>query len=148
MAQKSRGQQLTLRVAIGDKGPRSGSMLKVNDWTVTYRTDLNEDEYLGENETDIDIQHNGFDFSFSVDTTDDEALKIADEIIAAEQNHEEHPQITITSVLVFRTPGKRSRMNVYHECFLKIDEEGSGGRKEKYRVQFSGKAKRRVPLNV
>jgi hypothetical protein len=148
MSLKMRGQQMTLRFAMGTRGVRGGAMLKVVDWMVTPRTDLLEDDYIGEDQTDLDIQHNGFDGKFTVDTTDQESLDVMDEIIDAEENREAHPQITISAIYSFREPNTRGRMYVYHQCFVKADTEGSGGRKEKHRIEFSFKSKRRVPLNV
>ncbi len=148
MSLKMRGQEITLRFAMGDRGVRNGSMLKVTDWMVTPRTDLTEDDYIGEDQSDIDIQHNGFDMTFTVHTTDAESLDVMDEVIDAEENRQSHPQVTITATYNFREPGSRARMYVYHNVFVKADDEGSGGRKEKHRVKFSCKAKRRVPLNL
>ncbi len=56
MSLRQRGQEVTLRVAV-DGQVLAGSMLKVEDFTATPRTDLNEDDFLGETESDLDIQH-------------------------------------------------------------------------------------------
>lgn len=147
MSLKMRGQEALLRVSV-DGQVQQGSMFKVKDWMATPRTDLVEDDYLGEQETDLDIQHHGWDLKFSVDTTDSTALDLIDEIIAREQAHTAHPDITITAIYTFREPGVRGKIYVYHGVFLKADEEGAGGRKDRHSVKFSGKAKRRTPLSA
>lgn len=147
MSLKMRGQEVTIRIAV-DGVIQEGSMFKSTDWTATPRTDLNEDDYLGEQETDLDIQHHGWDLGFTVNTTDSTALDLIDDIIAREQAHTAHPDITFTVVYTFREPGTRGKIYVYHEVFLKADEEGAGGRKEKHKVKFSGKCKKRIPLDA
>jgi hypothetical protein len=147
MSLKSRGQEATLRLAV-DGVVQEGSMFKVMDFTATPRTDLVEDDYLGEQETDLDIQHHGWDIGFSVNTIDSTALDLIDEIIAREQAHTAHPDITLTAIYTFRDPGTRGKIYIYHEIFLKADEEGFGSRKDRHKVKFSGKAKKRVPLDA
>lgn len=147
MSLKTRGQEVKMQIAV-DGVIQGGSMIKVKDFTATPRTDLNEDDYIGEQETDLDIQHHGWDMSWSVDTIDATALNLTDDIIEREQAHTSHPDITISVTYTFREPGTRGRMYVFHEVFVKEDEEGAGGRKDKHKIKFSAKAKRRTPLNV
>lgn len=145
MSLKMRGQEVQIRVAV-DGVIQGGSMFKSTDWTATPKTDLKEDDYLGEDQSDLDIQHNGWSFAFSVDTIDAVALDLLDAIIEREENHDTHPEITLTVIYTFREPGKRGKVYVYPNCFMKADEEGAGGRKEKHKVKFSGSCKRRQPL--
>lgn len=147
MSLKMRGQEVTMRMTV-DGVLQQGSMFKATDWMATPRTDLNEDDYLGEQETDLDIQHHGWDLSFSVHTTDATALDLIDEIIDREDQHVAHPDIKLTVVYLFREPNVPGKIYIYHEVFLKADEEGAGGRKEKHKVKFTGKAKKRVPLDA
>jgi hypothetical protein len=147
MSQKMRGQEITMRIAV-DGVVQGGSMIKLTDFTTTMRTDITEDDYLGEKETDLDIQHHGFDFAFTVDYEDEKGLALAQEIIDAETNNEQHPKITMTVIYTFREPGVRGKVAVYRNVFLKQDEEGAGGRKEKVKGKFSGKAKTRQIMNA
>jgi hypothetical protein len=147
MSQKMRGSEATIRIAV-DGVVQPGSMFKVVDFTATPRTDLHEDDYLGETETDLDIQHHGWDLGFSVDVQDAQVIELCDEIIQREIDHDVHPDITITVLYTFREPGARGKIAVYHGVFLKNDEESFGGRKEKVKGKFSGKCKRRTVLNA
>ncbi len=147
MSLKMRGQEVTLRIAV-DGVIQAGSMVKVVDFTATPRIDLKEDDYIGEQETDLDIQANGWDLGFSVDTIDAAALDLIDDIVLRERAHARHPDITITTTYTFREPNVRGRAYVYHGVFLKPDEEGASGRKEKHKVKFTAKAKRRTPLDL
>lgn len=147
MSQKMRGQEVTFRVALNGI-LQEGSMFKVTDFTATPRTDLVEDDYLGEQETDLDIQHHGFDLSWSVDYQDATAMEFMQAILNAEANQEAHPNITITAIYTFREPGVRSKIEVYRNVFCKQAEQSAGGRKEKVKGKFEGKCKKRVLLNA
>lgn len=145
MSLKIRGEEVSMRVAV-DGIVIGGSLLKVTDFTATPRTDLTEDDYLGEQETDIDIQHHGWDLAWTVDMQDGETIDLLEDIIGREANNQAHPKITITVIYTFREGTSRGRVAVYHAVFLKVDEEGAGGRKEKVKVKFAGKCKKRSIL--
>lgn len=147
MSQKMRGQELTMRIAV-DGIVQPGSMLKLTDFNATPRMEINEDDYLGEKQTDLDIQHHGWDGSFSIDYEDSAAIMLCDEIVGREQNNEQHPRITITVIYTFRDPAVRGKIAVYRDVFLKQDEESAGGRKEKVKGKFSFKCKTRVMMNA
>lgn len=147
MSLKMRGSEATIRIAR-DGVVQPGSMFKVTDFTATPRTDLVEDDYLGELETDIDIQHHGWDLGFTIDVQDEKAIELVEEIIGREQDQTSHPDITITVLYTFREPGARAKIAVYHGVFLKMDEESFGGRKEKVKGKFAGKCKKRTVLNA
>jgi hypothetical protein len=147
MSQKMRGQEVTLRIALNGV-VQEGSMFKVTDFTATPRTDIVEDDYLGEQETDLDIQHHGFDLAWSVDYQDATAMDFFQSILTAEANQESHPNITITAIYTFREPGVRSKIEVYRNVFVKQSEQSAGGRKEKVKGKFEGKCKKRVLMNA
>lgn len=145
MSQKMTGREATIRIAV-DGVLQEGTMIKCTDFTATPRTDLVEDDYLGEDETDIDIMHHGWDLAFSVDYQDEKAIDLVEQIIEAEQNQTAHPDITITVIYTFREASADGRIAAYYGVFLKQDEESIGGRKEKVKGKFAGKCKRRRML--
>lgn len=147
MSSKLRGSDVTVMIAVNGK-LTGGSMLKVTDGTINHRTDLVEDDYLGELETDLDVQHHGFDISVSVHEEDDEALLAGEQIIQQEIARGRPPDVTISFVYTYREPGKRSRMVTYLGCVMKQDEEAIGGRKERVKAKFSAKCKRRQVMFV
>jgi hypothetical protein len=147
MSAKQRGQEATIRVQV-DGQTQEGSFFKVNDFKVTPRTDLNEKDYLGEQETDIDIQHHGFDLSWSVDNTDSKTLEFLSTIVDREANHERHPSITVMVIYAYREPGASDKTEVYRSVFIKVAEQGFAGRKENVKTSFEGKCKKRSLLTV
>lgn len=147
MSLRIRGQEVTMRIAI-DGVTQEGSMFKVTDFTTTARQDLQEADYLGEDETDIDVQHHGYDLAFSVDMQDGTTIDLLEDI-AARNTAKTRPQdVTVTVIYQFREPNTSGRIVVYHEAFLKVDEEGAPGRKERVKTKFTVKAKKREVLTA
>lgn len=147
MSLKIRGQEATIRFNV-DGQPQSGTWLKVKDFTATVRSDLVEEDYLGEVETDIDFQHHGFDFTFTVDNQDNKAISFLTDIIERERNHLKPPDITITVIYRYREPGARATVEVYSDVMLRVNETGFSGRKDNISTSFEGKAKRRSQLSA
>lgn len=145
MSLRIRGQEATLRIAV-DGVPQVGSFFKVTDFTTTPRTDLQEADYMGESESDIDIMHHGFDFSFSVDMQDGGTIDMLDDLANRNDNAATPQDITLTVIYTMRQPSTSGRIVTYHDCFIKVDEEGAPGRKERIKTKFTCKAKKRVTL--
>lgn len=145
MALKQRGSGANIKIAV-DGDVAAGSMTKVRDFTATPRTRINEDDYLGEDETDLDIQHDGWDVGFSIDHIDDESINYTDDLITRFQKHQLPGDVTITVIYTFPDPRLRGRVAVFHGVQLKQDEESFGGRKEPVKGKYSGKCKRREML--
>lgn len=140
MSLKQRGQEVTIQVAR-DGVLVGGTMTKITDFTATPRTELKEDDYLGEPETDLDQQHHGWDMSWSVDVIDQAILDMTDDMIQRERDHLRPRDVTVTVIHVYREPGAQNRIEVYHSVFMKTDDEGFGGRKEKVKSKISAKCK-------
>lgn len=150
MSQRLRGQEATLRIAV-DGQTQAGTMFKVKDFNVTPRQDIQETDYTGEDETDLDFQHHGFDLSWSVDMLDDTTIKLLSKLIDRELAHQKHPEITATVIYAFREGAAvgGGKVVVYHTNFiLKQGEEGFSGRKEYVHVKFEAKCKKRDVLEV
>lgn len=145
MSLRQRGQEITVRIAV-DGVVQPGSFFKVTEWTTTPRTDIVEEPFLGELEDDLDIQHHGFDFAFTVQVQDPTVLNFLSTIVDREQSAQQHPDISITVIHVYREPGAANQVEVFHDVFLKLNEMGFSGRKEYVTGSFEGKAKRRSQL--
>jgi hypothetical protein len=147
MSLKTRGRGANIRITA-DGDLQAGSMIKVRDFTATPRSTIDEDDYLGEDETDLDFQHHGWDVSFSIDTIDDASINYVDDQITRFQKHQRPADITMTVIYTFSDPSIPGRAALFHLGFVKQDEESFGGRKEIIRGKYSGKFKRRELLNV
>lgn len=142
MSQRLRGREVTIRLTV-DGVEQVGSFFKVTEFTITPRTDLVEEEFLGELESDLDIMHHGYDFSFTVQQQDEATLNFLTTIVAREQVRDQHPDITMVVIYAYRDPFATSQVEVYYDVFLKVTERGFSGRKEYVTDGFEGKCKRR-----
>jgi hypothetical protein len=135
-----RGSDTTVRVSISGV-PQSGTFLRCKSFTVTPRTDLVEDDYLGEAQTELDIQHHGWDVGFSCDEDDASASRFADQLARLEEQHQRPQEVTITAMTVYRDGRTRPVIEVFPEVMLKLGSRGYGGRKERVTNEFEGKCK-------
>ena len=148
MTQRMRGQEATIRVAV-DGVVQGGSMLKVKNFTPTPRQDIVETDYPGEDETDLDFQHHGWDLSWEVDMLDATTISLLETIIAREKAHQAHPVITVTVIYKFREDALAGggRIVTYHDNFvLKQGDEGPINRKDYIAIKYEAKCKKRSVL--
>ncbi len=139
MSQRIRGQEATIQVVV-DSDVKSGTFSKVTDFNLTPRTDIVETEFLGEVEADLDIQHHGFDFDFSLQEQDSKTHDLLMDIVAREQARTRHPAVNIVVTFAYRV-GEPAQTIVLENCFMKMDSLTIGGRKEYITNKFSGKCK-------
>lgn len=143
MSQRIRGQEATVQVIVnGDL--KGGSFARVTDFNLTPRTEIQETDFLGETETDLDIAHHGYDFDFTIQEEDTKARDFLLQIVLAEQNHEAHPAVNVVVTFSYRT-GTTSTI-VLQSCFMKLDSLAVGGRKDFVTNKFSGKCKELAAL--
>lgn len=150
MSQRIRGQEATLRIAV-DGVVQAGSMFKVKDFDFTPRQDIAETDFCGEDETDLDFQHHGFDLSWSVEMQDSVTLDLLTKIVQREIDHLAHPKITVTVIYTFREGAAAGggRVVSYHtDMKLKQGAEGAGGRKDYVGVKYEAKCKKRDVLQL
>lgn len=147
MSLRIRGKETLLRFAIDGIAKTSGSWVKVKDFTVTPRTEIVETDYLGEAETDLDIIHNGFDFSFNMDHEDAEALNFLRDLCGREGAGQRPQQVTMTVIYNYRERAS-VKAQTFQDVFLKVDDIKLGGRTEVVSTSFSGKCKKHVLVNA
>lgn len=147
MSARIRGQEATLRVTV-DGQTQDGSWFKVKDFTATVRQDITEEDFLGELESDLDIQHHGYDLGFSVQVQDRKVIDYLSKVVANEQIQAAHPIVTVTVIYAFRASNGDPVAETYYNVFLKVNETSVGGRKEYITTSFEGKAKKRAVLSL
>jgi hypothetical protein len=145
MSLRIRGQEITIRIAV-DGATQNGSFFKVKTFTATPRTDLQEADYIGEAETDIDVQHHGYDATMEIDIQDAKAIDFMDDLQARNEAGARPADITCTVMYKFREAAQPGRIIAYHEGMMKLDEDGVPGRKERVTAKFSLKFKTRQTL--
>lgn len=139
MSQRIRGQEATIQIVV-DGDVKNGTFAKVTDFNLTPRTDVMETSFLGELEDDLDIQHHGFDFDYSLQEQDKKSHQLLMDIVAREVARTRHPAINIVVTFAYRA-GEPAQTIVLQNCFMKLDGISIGGRKEYVGNKWSGKCK-------
>lgn len=139
MSQRIRGQEATVQIVV-DGDVKGGSFAKITDFNLTPRTDIVETPFIGEIEDDLDIQHHGYDFDFSLHEQDKKTHELLLSIVAREQTRQRHPSVNVVVTFAYRA-GEASQTIVLENCFMKMDSLSIGGRKEYVGNKFSGKCK-------
>ena len=156
MSARIRGQEATIRITVADEfaaafgifGQLEGSFFKVRDFTLTPRTDLVEESYLGEKFDDLDVIHHGYDFSFTVDELNEQVLNFLSLITFKEADNLPPPIIGVSVGYIYREIGVPPQTEQLIDCVLKLAERTIGGRKEYIQNSFEGKAKVRAVLAI
>jgi hypothetical protein len=158
MSSRIRGQEATVRIKVADEfaaafgifGQLAGSFFKVREFTLTPRTDLVEQEYLGEDFDDLDVQHHGFDFSFTIDELDNAAINFLSLIVFKESAKLPPPVISVAVTYIYRETAIVAPTLPHTEeligCVMKQADRTIGGRKEYIQNSYEGKAKLRQVL--
>jgi hypothetical protein len=142
MSAKIRGAEVTVRLAVEGR-PLEGSFFKATSFTVRPRQDIVEDDYLGEDETDLDFQHHGYDFSMTCHNIDDATETLLQEVVDNELAHKPPLRLKVTVLYKYRERGVDGRAAIYHQAIIKVGEQGFKGRKERVTTEIEGKARKR-----
>ena len=135
------GKEVTIRVAIGGQ-LQEGTFLRIKSFDHTPRTELIEEDYLGEDRSELDLRHDGHDLKFECDEDDDSAINFLTALVALEGAHQRPQQITITAYTVYRDGVTQPLVESFPEVMLKLTSRTVGGRKERVPNSFEGKCKR------
>ena len=141
MSTRIRGQEVTVGLIV-DGAQQLGSFTKVEQFKLTPRTDLSDADFLGEKESEPDIQHHGFDFSFMTHEQDSKMFDLLFDIVNRERLGAPHPVVDVIVIHKYRDPGLPSKNIVLQQCVVKLDDHDIGGRKEFVKDSFSGKCRR------
>ena len=140
MSQGIRGKECTVQVVI-DGDLKGGTFAKVAEFNLTPRQEISETDFLGEVESDLDINHKGYDFSFTTQAQDNKALKLLLDIVARERARVAHPSINVVVTFEYRSATEPAEVIVLENCFLKHDSTSIGGGSDYVTHAWSGKCK-------
>lgn len=135
-----RGQETTLQIII-DGDVKQGTFARVENFTLTPRTDLSDLDFLGEDTSTPDVQHHGYDFSFTVNEEDTQAMTFLMSLVQNEELGLPHQDVQINQIVRYRDPSLQTSQRILNDCVLKLDSTSFGGRKELVKNAFSGKCR-------
>lgn len=147
MSLRIRGQEATVRITV-DGETQTGTWFKVKDFTETERGEIKEEEYLGELQTDLDYQHDGWDLAFSCDVLEKSVFEYIQKITSREEGALAHPVVTVTVIYSFRADNGNPVAVSYYDTFMRVTEVANGGRKEYVSATFEAKAKKKALLEL
>lgn len=142
MSARIRGQEAFVNFAVAGIGLLEGSFAKVKEFSVTARTDLIEEGYLGETFDDLDVQHHGFDFSFTIDEQDSVSLDYLTTLLNNEEANTAPASVTMQVTINYREAGVATKRLIFTDVVMKVNELGFPSRKDYVNTSFEGKAKR------
>lgn len=145
MAARIRGLDITVKVAVAGV-LRHGLFKNVTTFTRNNRQDLPETELLGQQETELDFIHNGYDLQWTAQQEDADAMDFVDTLVQLQIDRSPIPPITISAEYRYRDPGIQDRLVVYRDCKMKEDSESFARRSDFVENTFSAKAKRRTVM--
>lgn len=140
MSRRIRGQEQTLQVIVEGQD-QVGTFLNVRNWDVTPRIDNVETDFIGQDESDLDQQYHGVDFSFTVQEEDSKARQFFDDLMARQRNRERPAKVIIIAHNEYRDSSEPGNNLVITNAIMKPDKFGTGSRKDYSEIPFSGKGK-------
>jgi hypothetical protein len=141
MPGRIRGQETTLGVVINDV-LQFGSFTKIESWSVTPRTDLTESDFIGETESEPDVMHHGFDFTFVTHEMENAPVSYVKTLVAANATGQPMPNVRVVIVKKYRDPSIPSvTMTLSGSLRLKLDKHESSDRKGYIKNTWSGKCR-------
>jgi hypothetical protein len=144
MADRIRGEEVSLQVVL-DGVLQAGSFTKVENFKFSPLTDISQSSFLGESEDEFDLQHHGYDMSFTIQSMDNAAVdNILMPLVSALKAGDVLPNVQLIAITRYRDPSLPIKTNTFKTVKLKLDSSDSTGRKEYIKSSFSGKCREMV----
>lgn len=140
MSLRIRGQEVFVQ-AVVDGVLLQGSFTKVNDFKLTPKADLTESDFLGETETEPDVMHHGYDFSFTIHEMDNTAFQVWNQIVSSLTAGTTLPTVNLVVIKRYRDPGVKPVTMTLQNARIKLDSQDYGGRKDYVKTSWSGKCR-------
>ena len=127
MSSRIRGKEATLRVAV--EGQDQEGLMKVRNWSVTPDSEIVTTQFCGQPRKEADQDFHGYKLSFEVEELDRTAENIIQQCDEAQKNQLPPPRAIISTLKIYREPGKGTISHVYHpvtlNCTQSTDANGS-----------------------
>lgn len=135
-----RGQEYSGNVVVGGK-LLVGSFAKMESLTFTPLADLKDSDFVGDEESEYDVQHHGWEVKWTIHQEDDSAIKLYLQLVAALKSGAPLPQMNFVGITTYRDPSIPTSTKVAQNLRFKLDDEANSGRKEYVKNSFTGRCK-------
>lgn len=136
-----RGQEVTVQMTINGVAQR-GSFAKMEMFSATPRTELQNNDYLGEKLQVSDKIHHGWDFKFTMREQARDVFDAWKQILDAEEADAPQPTVHVVITTKYRDPSQPGVTLVIQDAVVKLDSWDIGGRKEYVKSSWSGAARK------
>lgn len=126
MSARIRNKEAQMRLAV-DGRDLEKSFLKVTDWEVTPQVTIEKTSFTGESRPDADTNHQGYDFSFTIQELGGDVEDLVQLLDELDLDHKPVPNIMVSVYRLFRQPGEGDRMAVYENAVMKCDSQRGEG---------------------
>lgn len=136
-----RGKEVTLEVVV-DGVKKTGSFITVMNYSLTPDDEIVKTQFAGQQVSELDYNHKGFDFKFEIQKSDGRALDVMRSFVSKQLANLPHPDSQIIVTESYRnSSGTTSNTYVLRGVAMKMDEDGFGSGDEYVSSKFSGSAK-------
>lgn len=135
-----RGQEYSGHVVVAGK-LLIGSFAKMESMAFTPLADLKDSDFVGDEESEFDVQHHGWEVKWSIQQEDDQAIKLYLQLVAALKSGAPLPRMDFVGITTYRDPSVLTSTKVAQNVKFKLDEESNSGRKEYVKNSFTGRCK-------
>ena len=136
-----RGQEVSVQVVVNGV-IKGGSFARMESFSATPRTDLKDNDYLGEELSVPDLQHSGWDFTMEIREVKRDVFDLLNQILSAEKASQAHPNVNIVVTTIYRGVGDTSVSYTLEAAVIKCDSfPNVSGRTEYVKSTWSGKCR-------
>lgn len=141
-----RGSEVTVRFSIEGQ-PQGGTFERIEDFTVSEKSDITELDFMGKARTEFDYQLHGYEFSFTGHMTDATGLNFMELLSEREKARQAYPSVTMIVIHTFREPGLQPVIHTYKGVVMQTESVEFGSRKDYVKQKFKGMASYRLASN-
>lgn len=140
-AQRTKGQDTSLVVVV-DGQPQAGSFSKVEQFDWKPLDEIQNTDFLGESESDFDIQHDGYEVSFTIEELENGPVdNVLLPLVAKLKAGDTLPSVTLVFVKRFRDPSLPIKTLEFQSVKLILNSQSAAARKDYVKSSFTGRCK-------
>lgn len=140
-AQRTKGQDVSLVVVV-DGQPQAGSFAKVESFNWKPLDEIQTTDFLGESESDFDIQHDGYEVNFTIEELENLAVdNVLLPLVKSLKDGNTMPSVTLVFVKRFRDPALPIKTLEFQNVKLILNSQEAGSRKDFVKSSFTGRCK-------
>lgn len=137
-----KGRHTSIYVVV-DNQTQIGSFTKCESFSAKPDATIEKTEFLGQPVAEGDLEHSGYDLSFTIHEEDTAAIDYWDKQVQKFETGQQLLPVTIVAITTYLNPAVAAKTETFEEVVLKHDERSFGGKKEYVKNMFTGFAPRK-----